>query len=142
MFSITIIRGRLVEKPKLQVKKEDEKETVWTCYRLAVPRDWKVDGKTDVDFYSCVTFGKRAEYIARCGQKGTVILVSGRLQTDSYTNKNGTRIPVFQLVVEKQEICSGWEQSEKVPEREFTPAQDYPLMLPEEYLEEEYDLPI
>lgn len=139
MFSITIIKGRLVDAPKLQKKTKDGKEIIWGSYRVAVNRDRKVEGQPDVDFYHCITFGKMAEYIAKRGQKGTMVLLSGRIQTDFYINKENVRIPTFRLIVDKQEICSGWKQNGEDLEREFSHVQDYPMFLDEDI---DYEIPM
>lgn len=147
MFSLTIIKGRLVDDPRLQRKEKEGKETIWASYCVAVNRGRKVKGQADADFYNCIAFGRRAEYIARYGQKTTMVLVSGRLQTSYYVNKENVRIPRYQLLVDQQEICAGWKQQkeEEALARVFSHAQDYAeLSALEEYLEEEelYDLPI
>ncbi len=69
----TILMGRLTKDPEVRYRK---------------------DGKTETDFISCVTFGKNAEFVEKYLQKGLKILVSGRIQTGSYVNQEGNKVPI------------------------------------------------
>ena len=70
-------------------------------YTLAVNRIPK-DGEEGVDFLRCVSFGSAAQFAEKYVKKGTKLFVVGRIQTGSYTNKNGVKIPTFEIVVEEQ----------------------------------------
>lgn len=76
-------------------------------YTLAVDRVSKKGEKKRADFFNCVTFAGQAEFAERYFRKGTQVLVCGRVQTDSYTNKNGVKIPTFDIMVETQEFAEG-----------------------------------
>lgn len=78
-------------------------------YTLAVDRrrgrNNQQDGQQTADFISCVAFGKSGEFAEKYLHKGTKICVSGRIQTGSYTNKDGVRIYTTDVVVDDQEFA-------------------------------------
>ena len=71
-------------------------------YTLAIDRRGKDAG---ADFISCVAFGKNAEFAEKYLHQGMKIAVSGRIQTGSYTNKDGQKVYTTDVVVEEQEFC-------------------------------------
>ncbi len=89
-------------------------------YTLAVNRRFKKDGEEAADFISCVAFGKNGEFAEKYLKKGTKVAVSGRIQTGSYTDRDGRKVYTTDVVVEEQEFCeskkdSGTEQQEASP---------------------------
>ena len=86
----TILMGRLTKDPEVKYL-QDENSTAMARYTLAVDRRYRKDGKAETDFISCVTFGKNAEFAEKYLKKGLKILVSGRIQTGSYVNQEGTQ---------------------------------------------------
>ena len=74
-------------------------------YTLAVDRRYRKDGKAETDFISCVTFGKNAEFVEKYLQKGLKILVSGRIQTGSYVNKEGQKVYTTEVILDDQEFA-------------------------------------
>ena len=74
-------------------------------YSLAVPRRFKRDGEADADFIKCVAFGKQAEFAEKYFHKGIKIVVSGRIQTGSYTNREGQKVYTTDVVIEEQEFA-------------------------------------
>lgn len=74
-------------------------------YTLAVDRKFKRDGDQSADFIPCVAFGKAGEFAEKYIKKGTKIAVSGRIQTGSYTNKDGVKVYTTEVVVEEQEFA-------------------------------------
>lgn len=75
-------------------------------YTLAVDRKFKKqgDGQT-ADFINCIAFGKSAEFAEKYLKQGTKIAITGRIQTGSYTNKDGNKVYTTDVVVEEQEFC-------------------------------------
>ena len=73
-------------------------------FSLAVDRRYKKDGERTADFINCVSFGKTAEFIEKYFQKGMRIGVNGRIQTGSYTNKDGVKVYTTDVVVENCEF--------------------------------------
>jgi single-strand DNA-binding protein len=69
-------------------------------FSIAVQRDFKRDGEPDADFLNCTVFGKRAETLSQYFSKGMKIEVVGRIQTGSYTNKDGVKVYTTDIMVE------------------------------------------
>ena len=72
---------------------------------LAVDRKFKKDGEQTADFINCKAFGKTAEVIEKYVTKGTKIAVTGRIQTGSYTNKDGVKVYTTDVMIEDLEFC-------------------------------------
>lgn len=72
---------------------------------LAVDRKFKKDGEPTADFINCTAFGKTAEVIEKYVFKGTKIAVTGRIQTGSYTNKDGQKVYTTDVMIEELEFC-------------------------------------
>lgn len=99
----TILMGRLTKDPDIRSTAGAEQMLI-ARYTLAVDRRGKKD---EADFISCVGFGKSAEFAEKYLHKGTKILVSGRIQTGSYTDKDGRKVYTTDVIVESQEFCEG-----------------------------------
>ena len=96
--------GRLVRDPEVRYTQGGDPMAV-TRYTLAVSRRGKKQGDVDADFIGCVAFGRQAEFAERYLRKGVKMLVSGRIQTGSYTNKDGVRVYTTDVVVEDHEFA-------------------------------------
>ena len=96
--------GRIVRDPEIRYS-QGEKSTAVAKYSLAVPRKFKRDGDQECDFINCVAFGKLGEFAEKYLRKGTKIAVAGRIQTGSYTSKDGQRVYTTDVVVEEQEFA-------------------------------------
>lgn len=96
--------GRLTRDPDVRYS-QDEHSTAIVRYTLAVDRRFKRDGETSADFISCVCFGKSAEFAEKYFRQGLRIAISGRIQTGSYTNKDGNKVYTTDVVVEEQEFA-------------------------------------
>lgn len=81
-------------------------------YTLAVPRRFKKDGEADADFIGCVAFGRPAEFADKYFRQGIKIAISGRIQTGSYTNKEGQKVYTSEVVIEEQEFAESKAASE------------------------------
>ena len=64
-----------------------------------------MEDEQTADFISCVAFGKTAEFLEKFGRKGVKFIVEGRIQTGSYTNKDGVKVYTTEVVVEEQEFA-------------------------------------
>ena len=104
-----ILMGRLTKDPDIR----GEGTALVAKYTLAVDRKYKRDEDDSVDFISCVTFSKGAEFAEKYLKKGTKMLVSGRIQTGSYTNKDGQKIYTTDVIVEEQEFAESKKASEE-----------------------------
>ena len=96
-----ILMGRLTRDPEVRYNNEN----AVARYSLAVDRRFKRDGDNTADFISCVTFGKTAEFVEKYIHKGTKIVVEGRIQTGSYTNKDGNKVYTTDVVCEQVEFA-------------------------------------
>ena len=90
---------------------------VFARFSLAVDRRFKKDGdEQTADFINCVAFGKTAEFLEKFGQKGVKFVAEGRIQTGSYTNKDGNKIYTTDVVVESLEFAESKRAGESAPE--------------------------
>ena len=97
--------GRLTRDPEVRYS-SGESQTAIARYSLAVDRRFKRDGdEQTADFINCVAFGRTAEFAEKFLRKGTKILVVGRIQTGSYTNKDGVKVYTTEVVVEEHEFA-------------------------------------
>lgn len=96
--------GRLTKEPEIRYSQAAEPMAI-ARYTLAVDRRFKKDGEATADFINCVAFGKLGEFAEKYLHKGVKIAVSGRIQTGSYTNKDGQKVYTTDVVVEEQEFC-------------------------------------
>lgn len=106
-----ILMGRLTRDPEVRYS-QGEKSTVVARYSLAVNRRFKREGDPDADFINCVTFGKQAEFAEKYLRKGTKMAITGRIQTGSYTNKEGVKVYTTDVIVEEQEFAESKAASE------------------------------
>lgn len=95
-----ILMGRLTRDPEVRMSGD----TAVARFSLAVDRRFKKDGDQTADFINCVAFGKTGEFIEKYGHKGTKFVVEGRIQTGSYTNKDGQKVYTTDVVVEQVEF--------------------------------------
>lgn len=105
-----ILMGRLTRDPEIRYSQGD-KPTAVARYTLAVDRRFKREGEPTADFINCIAFGKLGEFAERYLQKGTKIAIIGRIQTGSYTNKDGVKVYTTDVVVEKQEFAESKNSS-------------------------------
>lgn len=117
-----VLVGRLVK--DVQTSKA---ESIVGRYTLAVDRKFKRDGQQDADFINCVVFGKSAEFAEKYFSKGMRVAVSGRIQTGSYTNKDGVKVYTTDVVVEEQEFAQSKNEARTEQPEQFTQAEDVEL---------------
>lgn len=99
-----ILMGRLTRDPEVRVS-NGTNPTAVARYTLAVDRRIKRDGEQSADFISCVAFGRTAEFAEKYLRQGTKIAITGRIQTGSYTNKDGNKVYTTDVVVEECEFA-------------------------------------
>ncbi len=100
-----ILMGRLTRDPEVRYSQGDQ-ATAIARYTLAVDRRFKRDGdQQTADFIPCVAFGRAGEFAEKYFRKGTKVAITGRIQTGSYTNKDGQRVYTTDVVVEEQEFA-------------------------------------
>lgn len=102
-----MLMGRLTRKPEISWNEDD---LCIARFTLAVDRRFKREGQQDVDFISCVAFGKGAEFADKWIDQGTKIVLEGRIQTGSYTKTDGTKVYTTEIVAESMEFAERKEQ--------------------------------
>lgn len=98
-----ILIGRCTRDPEVRYS-QGENATAVARYTLAVDRQFKRDGDQSADFINCIAFGKRGEFAEKYLRKGTKIAVVGRIQTGSYTNKDGQKVYTTDVIVDEHEF--------------------------------------
>ena len=96
-----ILMGRLTRDPEVRYSAGDNSTTI-ARYTLAVDRK---DREQSADFINIIAFGKSGEFAEKYLHKGTKVLVTGRIQTGSYTNKDGQKVYTTDVVAEEQEFA-------------------------------------
>ena len=99
-----ILMGRLTRDPDIRYS-AGENSTAVARYTLAVDRRFRRDGDQSADFINCVAFGRSAEFAEKYFHQGIKIAVTGRIQTGSYTNRDGNKVYTTDVVVEEQEFA-------------------------------------
>ena len=100
-----ILMGRLTRDAEIRYS-QGENSTAIARFTLAVDRRFHRDNEEQTaDFISCVAFGKTAEFLEKFGKKGTKFVLEGRIQTGSYTNKDGQRVYTTDVVTENVEFA-------------------------------------
>lgn len=107
-----IIMGRLARDPEVHYT-QGEAPTAIARYTLAVDRRIKREGEQSADFIGVVAFGKAAEFIEKYCHKGVKLLVTGRIQTGSYTNRDGNKVYITDVIAEDQEFCESKKSTEE-----------------------------
>lgn len=99
-----ILIGRLTRDPEVRYS-SGENALAIARYTLAVDRRFHKDNEASADFIGCVAFGKGGEFAEKYLRQGTKIVVTGRIQTGSYTNREGQKVYTTEVVVEDQEFA-------------------------------------
>ena len=107
-----ILMGRLTRDAEVRYSQGDASTAV-ARFSLAVDRRFKRDNdEQTADFINCVAFGRTGEFMERFGRKGPKFVVEGRIQTGSYTNKDGQRVYTTDVVVENIEFAESKASSD------------------------------
>ena len=106
-----ILMGRLTRDAEIRYS-QGECSTAIARFSLAVDRRFRRDNdEQTADFINCVAFGRTAEFLERFGRKGTKFVLEGRIQTGSYTNKDGQRVYTTDVVAENVEFAESKNNS-------------------------------
>jgi len=106
-----ILMGRLTRDP--EIRYGGANNTAVAKFSFAVPRKFKRDGEPDCDFINCTAFGKTAEFIEKWCRQGTKLLIEGRWQTGSYTNREGQKVYTNDCMVEICEFAESKNASQQ-----------------------------
>ena len=122
-----ILMGRLTREPDVRYSQNADGSMAVARYTLAVDRrrGRNSDNEQSADFISCVAFGRSAEFAEKYLHQGTKVVVSGRIQTGSYTNKDGQRVYTTDVVVDDQEFAES-KASAASSEAAYTPSRSNP----------------
>lgn len=99
-----ILMGRLTKDPEIRYSQGDTPVAV-ARYSLAVNRRFKKQGEAEADFINCVAFGKSGEFVEKFLRKGQMISIVGRIQTGSYTDKEGRKVYTTDVIVEEHHFA-------------------------------------
>ena len=102
-----ILMGRLTRDPNVRYTQQNSSQEPMCVarYTMAVDRWGQRDGQPSADFISCVAFGRNGEFAEKHLKQGTKIVATGRIQTGSYTNRDGQKIYTTDVVIEEQEFA-------------------------------------
>lgn len=100
-----ILMGRLTRDPEVRYSQGGAEQIAIARFSLAVERRFKHDGEQNADFISCVAFKKTGELVEKYLRQGSRITICGRIQTGSYTNKDGQKVYTVEVVVEELEFA-------------------------------------
>jgi len=102
--------GRLTRDPEVRYTSGENSMAV-ARYTLAIDRAIKKQGEQSADFINCVAFSKAAEFAEKYFRQGMRVLVSGRIQTGSYTNKEGQKVYTTEVIIDTQEFADSKGES-------------------------------
>ena len=128
------LMGRLTREPETRYtqRHSSQESMAVSRFTLAVDRRFKTEGQQSADFISCVAFGKNGEFAEKYLRKGTKVVVIGRIQTGSYTNKDGQKVYTTDVVVEEMEFAESKKQGSQQDENSgYTDAGDGFMNIPD-----------
>lgn len=118
-----ILLGRLTRDPEIRYS-QGENSMAIARFTIAANRRYKREGEPDADFFNCTAFGKQAEFVEKYLKQATKILLSGRVQNDNYTNKEGQKVYSVQIMVEELEFAESKGTSDTGTQQQATPQTD------------------
>lgn len=108
MLNIVVIMGRLTADPEL---KTTNSGISVTSFSVAVDRNFAKDGNRETDFINVVAWRFTAEFICKYFRKGQMIAINGSLQQRSYTDKDGNKRTVYEVVADNANFCGSKAES-------------------------------
>lgn len=99
-----ILMGNLTRDPEIRYS-QGENSLAIARFSIAVNRRFTRQGDTDTDFFNCTAFGRQAEFVEKYFKQGSRMLLTGRIQNDNYTNKNGEKVYSVQVIAEEVEFA-------------------------------------
>ena len=120
--------GRLTRDPEIRYSQGADGSTAIARYTVAVDRRRKTNGdgtEQTADFIGCVAFGRSAEFAEKYLHQGTKVIVTGRIQTGNYTNKDGQKVYTTEVIVEEQEFAES-KASASSNEATYAPSRPEP----------------
>lgn len=123
-MNLAILMGRICKDPDIT---SSQSGTTIARYSIAVDRRFKKEGEPTADFFTCVSFGKQAEFVDRYLKKGTKIVVTGEIQNNNYTNKDGQKVYDTRILTNNVEFA---ESKRETTESNNTDTNDF-LSIPD-----------
>lgn len=108
-----ILLGRLTKDPDVRMS-QGANPTTMASFSLAVNRKYKRDGEPDADFFNCTAFGKQGEFVEKYLKKGSKILLTGRVQNDTY-EKDGVKHYTTRIMVDEMEFAESKASGNEAP---------------------------
>ncbi|MBQ4463058.1 MAG: single-stranded DNA-binding protein [Eubacterium sp.] len=105
-----ILMGYLCKAPELH-RSKNEKQTAVTRFDIAIDRKGKTEEERITDYFHCMVFAKQAEFVEKYFDKGSKILVTGRMENNNYTNKDGEKVYGYQVIVEEVEFAGSRKEA-------------------------------
>ena len=132
-----ILMGRLTRDPEVRYS-QGENSSAIARYTLAVDRRFRRnnDGEQSADFINCVAFGRAAEFAEKYFRQGLKVIVTGRIQTGSYANRDGQKVYTTDVVVEEQEFAESKASGQTAQQNPASASEDGFMEIPDG-LEEE-----
>ena len=116
-----IFMSRLTRDPEVRYSQGQNSMAI-ASFSIAVNRKFKREGEPDADFFNCTAFGKQAEFVEKYLKQGTKVLITGRVQNDNYTNKEGQKVYGTRIMVEEIEFAESKAASESSGTQTNTPS--------------------
>lgn len=132
----TQLIGRVCRDIEVRYSQSGNNSTAIARFSVAVDRRFKKEGGDTADFISCVAFGKTAEFLEKYFKKGMRIALNGRIQTGSYTNKDGVKVYTTDVIAENVEFCESKNESNANSAPAAPNFEDGFLNIPEDISEE------
>ena len=110
-----ILMGRLTRDPEIRYS-QGANPTAIARFSLAADRRYKRENGPTADFFNCTAFGKQAEFVERYLKQGTKILLTGRMENNDYTNRDGVKVHSYQVTVESMEFAESKRATEEAQE--------------------------
>ena len=119
-----ILLGRLTRDPEIRYSQGENSMAIAKFTIAANRRYAKENDEVKADFFNCTAFGKQAEFVEKYLKQATKILLSGRVQNDNYTNKEGQKVYSVQIMVEELECAESKGNSDAGTQQQATPQAD------------------
>lgn len=121
----SILMGRLTRDPEVRYSSGEDAIAI-ANFRMAVDRPFvRKDDEEKADFFSCTAFGKRAEFVEDYLKKGVKVLVTGRLQNDNYTNRDGDKVYAMKIIVNNIEFAESKKANQENRDTDGNYEEDY-----------------
>lgn len=108
--------ARLVRDPEIRRAAGNDAMTI-ARFSIAVNRRFKREGEPEADFFNCVAFGKTGDFIEKYFTQGKQIAITGRVENDNYTNKDGQKVYGTRILVEECDFCGSAGESATTTEK-------------------------